>query len=85
MAARDPFVQAVANASRHWGKGELGTRWGDVPEALMRGVEIFDAAMLAIANHDMRKPKSPQEPAPQPMAGFIVKRQPAHQARRQRG
>jgi hypothetical protein len=81
--SRDPFVQAVMSAHPHWTRGELGTRWGGaVPEALMRGVEIFDRAINAIQNFDIRQSMKQSAPQTQPSQGVRITRAPAHAVRR---
>jgi hypothetical protein len=87
--SRDPFVQRVIDAHRHWGKGEFGMRRGGrpAPEVLMRGIEIFDRALQSVQTFDVRNPphQSP-EPLGQPMpsVGFQIQRTPVHAARTRR-
>ncbi len=61
QALRDPFVRSVLAAHRHWIKGELASRMGRVPEALMQGLEIFDAALNAVQVTDLRAEREERE------------------------
>lgn len=56
----DPFVQAVMRAHRHWAKGSLGDR-AHQPEALISGLEIFDAALNAAQRFDIENMQEQRE------------------------
>jgi hypothetical protein len=54
-SVRDPFVQHVMSAWAWWQKGQLEAKYGgDPPEAIVRGVSIFDSAINRIKSHDTR-------------------------------
>lgn len=64
-ALSDPYVQRVISGHRHWGHGELSARYGgEVPEALWRGVEVFDQALSAIDRFDSLEAMKPRDPPP---------------------
>ena len=55
-AYEDPFVGEVLRAYRHWKERQLHLVWGaDPPVALMRGIEVYDAALNAIRANDIRE------------------------------
>lgn len=82
-SARDPFVSVVRADYRHWCKGELGAMWGGaIPEALRRGIEIYDSAISAIQAHDMRQP--PKGARESTSSGVEVRREPLAFARPRR-
>lgn len=82
-ALADPYVQRVVNGHRHWGKGELSARYGgDVPEAIWRGVEVFDAALGAVDAFDLREATKPRD-NDAPVKGRVTY-QPAHSLRKER-
>lgn len=55
-AMRDPFVGHVMSAWSWWQKGQLEARYrGDPPEAIVRGVSIFDAALNRVKAFDLRE------------------------------
>ena len=59
---RDPFVGEVLRAYRHWKAGQLALVWGaSPPAALMRGLEVYDAALNAVQAHDMREERRRRE------------------------
>lgn len=59
---RDPFVGEVLRAYRHWKAGQLALAWGsDPPAALMRGIEVYDAALNAVQAHDIREERKKRE------------------------
>jgi len=89
-ASRDLFVQRVVSSHRHWTKGELGSRWGGnrrVPEALLRGCEIFDAALQSVQSFDIKQQSQPREQLPpeQPHSGVRITRSSVHSVRQRRG
>ena len=54
-AFRDPFVGEVIRAHRWAAWGELASRYGGrVPERVMWGVEVYDAALNSVRSRDMR-------------------------------
>lgn len=62
QAFRDPFVAEVLKAYRWWKGGQLATVWGaDPPAALVRGIEVYDAALNAVQAHDLRKERERRE------------------------
>lgn len=50
---RDPFVIAVVRAHRWFKDGQLAVRWPNPPEALLRGLEVYDAALNRVVVHDL--------------------------------
>ncbi len=60
---RDPFVAEVLSAYRWWKARQLSTRWPDPPVALLRGIEVYDAALNAVQVHDLRKEREKRETA----------------------
>lgn len=72
-ALRDPYVQRVVAAHRWWKVGELSTRWPDPPFALLRGIEIYDAALSAVMNDEMERSREENAPdAPRPGGASAV-------------
>lgn len=76
-ALRDPFVIQVLAAHRWFREGQLALRWPVLPEALARGLEVYDTALLTVQANDaeaaakkardeaeerMRQLSSPQRP-----------------------
>lgn len=60
-AYEDPFVAHVLAAYRWFKNGELDTRWPDPPEALLRGLEAYDAALNSVQAHDLREERKRRE------------------------
>lgn len=61
-AYEDPFVGEVLRAYRHWKERSLHLVWGDDPPvALIRGLEVYDAALNAIRAHDMGEDRKKRE------------------------
>lgn len=58
---RDPFVAEVLGAHRWWKAQQLSTRWPDPPLALLRGLEVYDAALNAVQVYDLRKERERRE------------------------
>lgn len=60
---RDPFVLAVMNAHRWKKDGELDTRFGHrpIPEALRRGLDVYEPAVNAIENYDRKQEREQRE------------------------
>jgi hypothetical protein len=55
QALRSPFVGLVIRSYQWWKEHQLETRWGGaVPEAIARGVEVYDIALRAVQAHDFR-------------------------------
>lgn len=54
QALRDPFVIAVLHGHRLFKERQLFDRMPRCPEALMRGIEVYDGALNAVQNHDLR-------------------------------
>lgn len=75
-ALGEGFAQAVIRAHRYWAKGSLGER-GAQPEALIRGLEVFDQALNAVQSWDIehRNDGQPDE-APAPTRAKPRKRPP---------
>jgi hypothetical protein len=58
----DPFVTAVIRAYRWHKTGELEARCGgSVPNALARGIEIYDAALNGVQSFDIRARREAEE------------------------
>ncbi len=61
-AFEDPFVGEVLRAYRHWKAGQLALVWGAAPPAaLMRGLEVYDAALNAVQAHDIREERKKRD------------------------
>lgn len=60
-AYEDPFVGHVLSAYRWFKAGALETRIPDPPEALLRGLEVYDAALNAVQGHDLREERKRRE------------------------
>lgn len=61
-AFRDPFVAEVLRAYRHWKERQLSLVWGTAPPAaLMRGLEVYAAALNGTQAHDIREERKRRE------------------------
>lgn len=54
QALRDPFTQAVMAAHRWYLSNQLSTRYPRLPEALARGIEVYDSALNLVRSHDLK-------------------------------
>lgn len=53
QAMRDPFTIAVIEAHRWWKEHQLEARYGGaIPEAIRRGVDVYESALNAVLAHD---------------------------------
>lgn len=57
----DPFVGEVLRAYRWWKAGQLAAVWPEPPLALVRGLEVYDAALNAVQSHDIREERRRRE------------------------
>lgn len=84
-ALHEGFVAAVLEAHRWWVKGALSL--DTIPEALRRGINVYDGALNSVQVHDLRKETKRNEPESEPVAGPIktrLPRAPSDQPRRRR-
>lgn len=59
---RDPFVGRVLSAHSWYRDQQLASRLGGrIPEALARGVEVYDAALAIVRAHAMREKRAERE------------------------
>lgn len=61
QAFRDPFVGAVLRAYRWFRSGQLAVAYPDLPAALARGLEVYDAALNAVQAYDIREERKRRE------------------------
>lgn len=53
QALRDPFTVAVLQAHRWWKERQLEAMYaGAVPEAIRRGIDVYEGALNAVLSHD---------------------------------
>jgi len=55
QAMRDPFVIAVLNEHRRWNKNRPSAPHGELPRALVEGIELYDAILQRVDNHDRQR------------------------------
>jgi len=60
-AFRDPFVGEVLRAYRWFKAGQLAALWPHPPAALVRGLEVYDAALNGTQAHDIREERKRRE------------------------
>lgn len=70
---RDPFVAAVLDAHRWMKRGHLEAHLGgEIPEALRRGIDVYESALNAVLAHDAeldrkkRQAEADHPPGPTP-------------------
>lgn len=55
QAMCDPFAKAVIQAHKWWRRGQLeANHGGEIPEAIRRGLDVYDSAQRAVISHDER-------------------------------